>query len=180
MDAVRGRLAELSAAGLALECRQWLDQLSQQLRQLGGRLLGPCASGQGLLSVEAAVKAALEEWQYGLQPVTQAGEAADAAVAMSWADICQWVLGRACPLWPLLFEQPLLERAKQLVASDFSSLVDKVAGLLGIALQASVQGRSRLLRPCIPATCAVAAPPACLPAKRHCCSLPLAVLPQRV
>ncbi|PSC70573.1 conserved oligomeric Golgi complex subunit 1 [Micractinium conductrix] len=135
VDAVRGRLAELSAAGLALECRQWLDQLSQQLRQLGGRLLGPCASGQGLLSVEAAVKAALEEWQYGLQPVTQAGEAADAAVAMSWADICQWVLGRACPLWPLLFEQPLLERAKQLVASDFSSLVDKVAGLLGIALQ---------------------------------------------
>jgi hypothetical protein len=67
VEAVRGRLSELSAGGLALECSQWLDQLSQQLRQLGGRLLGPCASGQGLLSVEAAVKAALEGWQYALQ-----------------------------------------------------------------------------------------------------------------
>lgn len=67
MEATRNRLAELSAAGLALECSGWLDQLSLQLRQLGGRLLGPCSSGQGLLQVEAAVKAALEEWQYQLQ-----------------------------------------------------------------------------------------------------------------
>lgn len=44
MESVQGRLAELSAAGLALECSQWLDQLLQQLRQLGGRLLGPYAS----------------------------------------------------------------------------------------------------------------------------------------
>ncbi|KAL4423803.1 hypothetical protein ABPG75_001104 [Micractinium tetrahymenae] len=145
VEAVRGRLAELSTAGLALECSQWLDQLSQQLRQLGGRLLGPCASGQGLLSVEAAVRAALDQWQYALQ-APAAGDAAAAAaagpgsgsppaVAMSWSDVCLWVLGRACPLWPLLFEQPLLERAKQLVSGDFSSLMDEVAALLGAALQ---------------------------------------------
>ena len=69
MEAVKGRLSELSAGGLALECSQWLDQLSQQLRQMGGgRLLGACTSGQGLLGVEAAVRAALEGWQYALQP----------------------------------------------------------------------------------------------------------------
>ena len=34
VEAVQGRLAELSGAGLALECSQWLDQLSQQLRAL--------------------------------------------------------------------------------------------------------------------------------------------------
>lgn len=149
MDGVRSRLAELSAAGLALECSQWLDQLSQQLRQLGGRLLGPCTSGQGLLSVEAAVKAALGEWQYTLQAPADEGAAAVAAVggeapgeepalALSWGDICQWVLGRACPLWPLLFEQPLLERAKQLVSGDFSTVMDEVAALLGSALQVRV------------------------------------------
>jgi len=65
---VRGRLVELSAAGLALECSQWLDGLSAALRALGGRLLGPCETGQGLLAVEAAVKAALEGWQYSLTP----------------------------------------------------------------------------------------------------------------
>lgn len=140
MEAVQGRLAELSGAGLALECSQWLDQLSQQLRQLGGRLLGPCASGQGLLAVEAAVKEALGQWQYALQAL--AGGAAEAAAAgeppaaaMSWGDVCLWVLGRACPLWPLLFEQPLLERAKELVSGDFGSLLDEVASLLRTALQ---------------------------------------------
>lgn len=56
---------------------------------------------------------------------------------MSWGDICQWVLGRPSPLWPLMFEQPLLERAKQLVSRDFSAVVDEVADLLGTALQAS-------------------------------------------
>ena len=66
VEFARARLSELSAAGLALDCSQWLDQLSQQLRQLGGRLLGPCTTGQGLLSVEAAVRAALEEWHYSL------------------------------------------------------------------------------------------------------------------
>lgn len=151
VGAVQGRLAELSTAGLALECSQWLDQLSQQLRQLGGGLLGPCSSGQGLLSVEAAVRAALEQWQYSLQ-APAAGEAAAGeppAAAMSWSDVCLWVLGRACPLWPLLFEQPLLERAKQLVAGDFSSLVDEVADLLGSALKVRVLptalGRAALL-----------------------------------
>ncbi len=151
VGAVQGRLAELSTAGLALECSQWLDQLSQQLRQLGGGLLGPCSSGQGLLGVEAAVRAALDQWQYSLQ-APAAGEAADGeppAAAMSWSDVCLWVLGRACPLWPLLFEQPLLERAKQLVAGDFSSLVDEVAGLLGSALKVGVLptalGRAALL-----------------------------------
>lgn len=139
VEAVHRRLSELSAAGLALECSQWLDQLSQQLRQLGGRLLGPCTSGQALLNVEAAVKAALAAWHYALQApeVAAAAEpgAVDTAVVMSWSDICQWVLGRACPLWPLLFEQPLLERAKQLVSRDFNSAMDEVATLLGNALQ---------------------------------------------
>ena len=60
-----------------------------------------------------------------------------AAVALSWGDICQWVLGRPSPLWPLLFEQPLLERARQLVSRDFGAVVDTVAGLLGSALEAS-------------------------------------------
>lgn len=70
---MRGRLAELSAAGLALECSGWLDALCASLRGLGGRLLGPAASGADLLAVEAAVKAALEEWQYTLQPPRWAG-----------------------------------------------------------------------------------------------------------
>ena len=67
VEAAKNRLAELSAAGLALECSGWLDQLSQQLRQLSGQLLGPCGSGQGLLQVETAVRIALDEWQYQLQ-----------------------------------------------------------------------------------------------------------------
>lgn len=83
VEGVRGRLAELSAAGLALECSQWLDQLSAALHALGGRLLGPCASGQGLLSVEAAVKAALEDWQYTLQATRWAG------VPAGWLHGCE-------------------------------------------------------------------------------------------
>lgn len=54
---------------------------------------------------------------------------------LTWPDVCQWVLGRPAPLWPLLFEQPLLERAKQLVGRDFSAVVDEVTELLGAALQ---------------------------------------------
>ncbi|PRW61397.1 Conserved oligomeric Golgi complex subunit 1 [Chlorella sorokiniana] len=151
LGVVRGRLGELSAAGLALECSQWLDELSTALRALGGRLLSPCDTGQGLLAVEAAVKAALEGWQYSLTPSSSsidADMAADSPLALTppspaeappavltWPDVCQWVLGRPAPLWPLLFEQPLLERAKQLVGRDFSSVVDEVTGLLGAALQ---------------------------------------------
>lgn len=63
------------------------------------------------------------------------GGAHAAPVSLAWADVCQWVLGRPAPLWPLLFEQPLLERAKQLVEQDFSAVVDEVAELLGAALQ---------------------------------------------
>lgn len=70
-------------------------------------------------------------------------EAADAAAVgadgsgwvLAWPDVCQWVLGRPAPLWPLLFEQPLLERAKQLVERDFSTVVDEVTDLLGAALE---------------------------------------------
>ncbi|EFN52303.1 hypothetical protein CHLNCDRAFT_139073 [Chlorella variabilis] len=146
VEATRNRLAELSAAGLALECSGWLDQLSLQLRQLGGRLLGPCSSGQGLLQVEAAVKAALEEWQYQLQASRpDAAAAADAGgdvAAMSWGDICQWVLGRPSPLWPLMFEQPLLERAKQLVSRDFSAVVDEEAANLPPSAPGTFQAAS--------------------------------------
>jgi hypothetical protein len=63
---------------------------------------------------------------------------------MSWGDICQWVLGRPSPLWPLLFEQPLLERAKQLVLRDFTTVVDEVAGLLGSALQVRLRTQHML------------------------------------
>lgn len=62
---------------------------------------------------------------------------------LSWSDVCQWVLGRPAPLWPLLFEQPLLERAKELVGRDFSAVVDEVTGLLGAALQ--VRGTAGVL-----------------------------------
>lgn len=58
---------------------------------------------------------------------------------LTWPDVCQWVLGRPTPLWPLLFEQPLLDRAKQLVGRDFSAVVDEVTGLLGAALQVRAQ-----------------------------------------
>jgi len=131
---------ELSAAGLALECSQWLDGMSQQLRQLEGRLLLPCTSVQDLLIVEAAVQEAMEGWQYLLLAAPPAG--ADEAtggtkpgVAMSWNDVCQWVLARPCLLWPLLFEQPLLARAKELVSSDFRAVVDDAASLLDAAMQ---------------------------------------------
>lgn len=62
---------------------------------------------------------------------------------LSWPDVCQWVLGRPAPLWPLLFEHPLLERAKELVGRDFSAVVDEVTGLLGAALQ--VRGTAGML-----------------------------------
>ena len=64
-----------------------------------------------------------------------AGAAGSAALA--WNDVCQWVLGRPAPLWPLLFEQPLVERAKQLVTQHFSAVVDEVATQLGGALEAA-------------------------------------------
>ena len=96
MEAVRGRLSELSAGGLALECSQWLDQLSQQLRQLGGRLLGPCTSGQGLLSVEAAVKAALEGWQYALQAIRYACSLAGHARKGLFGGVGGWVVVCQC------------------------------------------------------------------------------------
>jgi hypothetical protein len=67
LEAVRGRLGELSAGGLALECSGWLDGLSSALGTLGGGLLGACGSGAGLLQVEGAVRAALDGWVYRLQ-----------------------------------------------------------------------------------------------------------------
>jgi hypothetical protein len=57
--------------------------------------------------------------------------------ALTWGDACQWALGRPAPLWPLLFEAPLVGRARQLVARDFAAAAEEVEQLLGAALQAS-------------------------------------------
>lgn len=54
---------------------------------------------------------------------------------LSWSDASQWVLDRPLGLWPLLLEHSLLERAKELVAQNFTSVVDAVASLLGAALK---------------------------------------------
>lgn len=54
---------------------------------------------------------------------------------MSWNDAAQWVLGRPLGLWPLLLEGALVARAKELVARDFTTVVEEVTALLGRALQ---------------------------------------------
>lgn len=59
---------------------------------------------------------------------------------LSWADASQWVLGRPLGLWPLLLEQGLVERAKELVAMDFTTVVSEVTGALGRALEVGMCG----------------------------------------
>lgn len=148
-QAAEGRLADLCAAGVALECSQWLDGVSHQLKQQGGGLLGACASGGDLLAVESAVRGALDKWAFllaggaQLEGAAAAGTGAGAesasgsgggGVTMAWSDVCQWVLAAPCGLWHLLLEVPLLERAKQLVAVSFTGLVGEVSSLLDAAL----------------------------------------------
>eukprot|EP00887_Chlorella_sp_A99_P006773 scaffold2.g6773.t1 len=162
-QALLKRLADLSTAGVALECSQWLDKVSQQMRQLGGGLLASCASGPDLLAVESAVRSALEGWRFSVCPQkddTTAGATGGAAslallvegeapeagsMAMAWSDVCQWVLAQPCGLWQLLLEVPLVDRAKQLVAAGFTSLVTEVSELVDAAL-AEAAG----LPPCAP------------------------------
>lgn len=100
---------------------------------------GACSRAQlALLLTNQHIPALAAVLRRGAAPPGAAEvEVEQAAVALSWGDICQWVLGRPSPLWPLLFEQPLLERARQLVSRDFGAVVDTVAGLLGSALEAS-------------------------------------------
>ncbi len=45
------------------------------------------------------------------------------------------MLGRPLGLWPLLLEHALVERAKELVARDFTTVVGEVTSLLGGALE---------------------------------------------
>jgi alpha-tubulin suppressor-like RCC1 family protein len=64
------------------------------------------------------------------------------AAALSWDDTAQWVLGRPAPLWPLLLEGSLVERARELVAADFTAVVGEVTALLGAALEVGGPGGS--------------------------------------
>ncbi|GAB4815087.1 hypothetical protein N2152v2_002133, partial [Parachlorella kessleri] len=143
---VKDRLGTLSPQEVAAQCGAWLDRLSQHFRALGGRLLGSCSSGRDLLAAESGVQEALHAWQFQLDtdsaPAAAAGEPGSAAAdapppthALSWNDASQWVLGRPLGLWPLLLEHALVERAKELVARDFTTVVGEVTSLLGGALE---------------------------------------------
>jgi hypothetical protein len=140
-EAAGGRLASLSAAGVALECSQWLEGLAPQVGALCGALLVGCVSGGDLLEVESGVRRALQEWSYALAAAPAEGAAAAAAAAgeaageeLRWSDACQWVAGRPAPLWALLLEAPLLARAKELAARDFGAVPSEAGAMVAAAV----------------------------------------------
>ena len=140
-EATRGgaaeRLGQLSAGGVALEVGQWLEALGAEVRGAGGALLAAAASGSDLLAVESAVRAAMDSWTFALPP--REGGAGEATV-LTWQDVCQWALGRPAPLWPLLLEGPLLDRARDLISRDFTTVVEEATALLGTALKVRRRG----------------------------------------
>jgi hypothetical protein len=128
------RLCNLSSSGVALECSQWLNQLgslftNQSLSSSTATALTPCTNGKDLLAVESSIVSILDKWTYSFSIDTT-----PASTNLPWIDISQWVLTKPVPLWPLLFEDVLLSRAKELVQSDVSQAVHVVGQLLESSL----------------------------------------------
>lgn len=107
------RIGGLPAAGVVLECGQWLEGLAPQLYPLFHNVLQTCDSGATLHAVEVALKETLMGWRYHLTGANAVSE------ELTWSDASQWVIGRPVSLWSLLFEGVLLECAKGLVAKEF-------------------------------------------------------------
>lgn len=133
MEALKEGVGSLSSAGVALECAEWLEQLGSFIKRGGEEpsilLLNSCNSGRDLLKVELTVKGAIEEdWAYYSLP---------AEPALTWSDICHWVVGKPCSLWPLIFETALLHRAKQLIDDDINTAVKNSENLIDSALEAA-------------------------------------------
>jgi len=127
------RLSNLSSSGVALECSQWLNQLGSLFTNQSSSsstALTPCTNGKDLLAMESSIVSILDEWTYSFDmdsttPLT---------TNLPWIDVSQWVLTKPVPLWPLLFEDILLSRAKELVQSDVSQAVHVVRQLLESSL----------------------------------------------
>jgi hypothetical protein len=133
-DAVM-RLEELTSDGVALECSQWLDTLPATLGPLLDQLLEKrCPSGETLRALENAVQSTLASWEMRLEGSFDKTQQTVVEV-LGWRDLCQWTLGRPVPLGPLLFEGPLLSRAKTLIQSDFRAASEAVDGALRETLQ---------------------------------------------
>lgn len=138
------RLGSISAAGVALECSQWLENLAGQVAPLCARLMMGCETGAALRRVESAVRESLQGWRYSLGREEGDGTGV-AGEELSWTDACQWVVGRPTPLWPLLMEGPLVARAQALIAAQFAEACDEVARHMDAVVQ-----ENAVLVPCAP------------------------------
>ena len=155
------RLSGLSAAGVGMECRRWLEALAPQLAPLCEALLRGCTSGPALHQVEVHVGDTLAAWRYIASPSpahtrthahkrknamstgNEAGEEEEQEEedVLTWSDACQWVVGQPVALWPLLLESPLVARAKGLVSAQFEAVGSAVGELIQEALQESLSMR---------------------------------------
>ncbi len=158
-NAVCDRLSELSSAGVALECSQWLEGLASQVAPLCEKLLESCDSGAALHCVEVGVQETLSSWRYNLNNSniisTGGGKGGDGGTTtttitttseeLSWTDACQWVVGHPVALWTLLLEGPLVSRAKSLVTDQFAAIGAQAGELIQAALT-----ESYAMPPCTP------------------------------
>lgn len=151
------RLSSLASAGVALECSQWLESLAVHVAPLCEKLLEGCESGADLRHVEMGVQEALTAWRYRLGGSSTNSSSTLGASAtptpsisgthsptklhveeLSITDTCQWVVGHPVSLWPLLFEGPLVSRAKGLVAAQFDAVGRQAGELIQAALSESL------------------------------------------
>lgn len=164
------RLSGLSSAGVALECNQWLEQISSQVAPLSRVLLRACGSGSDLRAIEMAIKNELQRWKYSVNNMTGPrsskgagmrstnGDAGVASIASSqllssataeedqlaWTDACQWVIGRPISLWTMLFETPLLDRSKEILAQEFGQITEEVRYFVDQAVVHAIERKGSL------------------------------------
>lgn len=115
-EAASERIGSLSTAGVSLECSQWLQDFTTQMKSLVHKLLENCLSGSDLATTERTIKKMLDEWFYVLHGMEDSEK-------LKWLDACQWVLSHPVDLWSAIFEEEFITRAKCLIENQFQNVL---------------------------------------------------------
>lgn len=140
LQEVKVRLADISSASIQLECHDWITKLSAKLSKTLQNLLEHITTCDDLEIIENKVANFLHNWSHQFD-VGEEDESlqADKQMVIMWPDICQTAIGQVINLWDLLYEKPLIERAKNVMKDYFATMLEETATITSRLLQ--VEGR---------------------------------------